>query len=350
VDIELVTTRSRWREIESEWNGLLERVRDPQIFYTPEWLGAVWEHFGGADRLFLLVCREAGRFIGVAPFCITMERRFGLRSRVVRFIGQPYSDFADLLLEGEGREGLQAVADVLRDHRREWDGLHLREIPSTSPTLVDFPAMMAKIVGSSGVEVAQDSDCFMVPIRTGWDTYYQATFRSKRRYAHRVAMERGGMRFRVVRDMAQESALFERCAFLALASPLAKDREGILVEPRKAAFFRQACSVLAQRGWLHVGLLERGTDLHAFVIGFEYAGKYCTYCTTFDHTLSSLSLGTMVILEVMQDCFRRGLSEFHMLRGWTPFKEKIHLGKQQNSQMRCSRSIFQRTLDRFLPR
>ena len=171
MDIELVTTRSRWREIESEWNGLLERIRNPQVFYTSEWLGAVWDHFGGANRLFLLVCRKAGRLIGIAPFCIIMEGRFGLKSRIVRFIGQPYSDFSDLLLEGEGREGFRVIAEFLRDHRRAWDRVHLREIPSTSATLVGLPAVLTEIPGFAKVENEQDSECFMVPIRADWDTY-----------------------------------------------------------------------------------------------------------------------------------------------------------------------------------
>jgi CelD/BcsL family acetyltransferase involved in cellulose biosynthesis len=331
--VEVITTSVGWAEIEPEWQRLLGGVEAPSVFLTPEWLSLVWKHFKEKARLFLLAVWDTEGLVGIAPLKICKEGRLGFRERVIRFLGEPYSDFSEFIMARKDDEVLAAIARSLKDHRREWDRLCLREIPPTSKTLGALPGLLGDGHGDPRPGVQPDSPCFMTPIRTDWETYYHSTFRPKRRYEHRVAMERSQVRFRIVRDLQKEPDLLDRCAALALASPAPKDREGFLGDHRKTAFFRELCWSFSRNGWLHIALLEREASLQAFVIGFELAGRYFSYYTTYNRDLRSLNLGTTLFLEVMRDCFRRRLTEFHMLRGWTQLKEKLHLQMVENRQI-----------------
>lgn len=334
--VEEIGTRNRWAEIEGEWDRLLERVERPSPFLTSDWLRIVWQHFGKGARLFLLALWDADELVGLVPLKICREGRLGFRQKVIRFIGEPFSDFSDFILARNDRESFAAILKFLLEERRKWDRFCLREIPPTSNVLSVFSELLSECRGAPNPEIHADSSCFVIPIRTDWESFYRLSFRSKRRREHRVARDRSGVTFRIVRDLDDEPDILDRCRALALANPVYRGRGGLLVGGARADFFHEVCRAFSKKGWLNIGLLERRGKVEAFVVGFECAGRYFSYDTTYDQNLPALNLGTTLFLEVMQDCFRRRLREFHMLRGRTPLKEKLHLEMFQNCQIHWS--------------
>src|SRR4029434_9223350 len=70
--VQIYTTASAFRELQTEWLGLLARVPFQSVFFTPQWQEAWWQHFGADRQLYLLTVRsEDGVLQGLAPLMLS---------------------------------------------------------------------------------------------------------------------------------------------------------------------------------------------------------------------------------------------------------------------------------------
>lgn|GEM_PF-6975179 len=113
-----------------DWTALVAANDYPNAFLTHEWLRSWWEAFGEDHRLYILVARKGEQMVGIAPLMLTGEEGKG----VVRFIGSPDTDYADLLsLDPELTT--PAMFDYLLDRKSEWSSIDLEQISERSSTV-----------------------------------------------------------------------------------------------------------------------------------------------------------------------------------------------------------------------
>ena len=56
--------------LRGEWNALLERSSANGVFLTWEWLRTWWKHLAERRKLSILVLRNEGQLVGLAPLAI----------------------------------------------------------------------------------------------------------------------------------------------------------------------------------------------------------------------------------------------------------------------------------------
>ena len=72
--------------LEQEWNSLLKRSVSNSIFLSHEWFKCWWEAYGGEYELFILLCKDEGRLIGISPLMMSKDRLRGFPVKKISFI------------------------------------------------------------------------------------------------------------------------------------------------------------------------------------------------------------------------------------------------------------------------
>src|SRR5207244_3207037 len=85
-------------ELAPEWRELVQNSAAPSPFLTPEWLLAWWTHLAGSRTLHVLVVREEGRLMALAPLLVA-RGPLGVGSRL-EFLGAGHagSDYLDVIV------------------------------------------------------------------------------------------------------------------------------------------------------------------------------------------------------------------------------------------------------------
>lgn len=113
-----------------DWERLLAVSDINNIFLTFEWVISWWQVFGEDHTLYVLIVNENSETIGIAPLMITG----GSRKKIVRFIGNPNSDYNDFI-GARKDEIIEAVLGCFYDHRSDWDLIEWSQIPESSTSL-----------------------------------------------------------------------------------------------------------------------------------------------------------------------------------------------------------------------
>jgi CelD/BcsL family acetyltransferase involved in cellulose biosynthesis len=141
-----------------------------------------WKHFGGDDHLFVLVVRDAGAVVAIAPLKL-MHRRFLLAPvRHVEWIAAPESNYQDFVVGPNADAVLRCLLDYLTSHQHEWDFLRLTHLPETSPTVEH---LTTRLDASLRRHTGPLQKCTYLQVDQTWEQFYQATKKARKKIAYR---------------------------------------------------------------------------------------------------------------------------------------------------------------------
>ena len=147
VTVEVVTDPAALEQIKGEWGTLLLKGHTRTVELSYEWQMTFWKNFhngkssnggkssGQYPKLFVLVARNADTLVGIAPMKISRSWKKGFPGRVLEFIAALESNYQDFIVDPDAPGVLQAMIDCLIANKKQWDMMHLRHVPETSPTL-----------------------------------------------------------------------------------------------------------------------------------------------------------------------------------------------------------------------
>ncbi len=133
-------TIERLRDVDSletlkeEWNALLDKSQTKTVELTYEWQMTYWKYFHEDAELFVLIIREAGVVVALAPLKQTHTRFLGINVSRLELIAAAESNYQDLIIGKSNEDVLTCVFDYLLKPSEGWDVLRLEHIPETSPT------------------------------------------------------------------------------------------------------------------------------------------------------------------------------------------------------------------------
>jgi CelD/BcsL family acetyltransferase involved in cellulose biosynthesis len=351
ISVREVRSAAELAELRGAWQELLESSPVRNVFATHEWMSTWWKHFGAGQRLLVLVLSRGREVVGIFPWWIGRTARAGGVFRKVGFLGTGLSDYLDVVLPAPTPQVFQAVLDYLERTRGGWDFLDLREIPEGSATAQTLAACIAE--RGRDVEILGDSKCPYLPIESDWSTYAAARMGKHSRKHVRNRRKRlevaGDVQIRVVEDLRDPAPLHR------IAGMTERETDGgggrrraIFADPRSRAFFQEISTLFAERGWLHLAMLDVNGRTIGYDYGFVYDRKYALYFTGFDPAFSELSPGRVLIQEVLEGCFARRLQEVDFLRGVEPWKSAFTDRERQNQRLRLFRTSLRGRLARLL--
>ena len=105
--------------------------------------------------------------------------------------------------------------------------------------------------------------------------------------------------------------------------------------PEVEAFHRLAARALAERGWARLYLLHAEGAPRAALYGFRHGDRFVFYQAGYDPEWRARSVGTVLLGEVVRQCFDEALHEYDFLRGTESYKLNWANGFRETVRLRA---------------
>ncbi len=311
-----------FRELEHEWNELLERSYANRIFSTFEWQ-LTWLEAYRPDEIWVITCRDQqGKLIGIAPWFIEIRPD----ERVVRSIGcVDVTDYVDLIVDREWIEPVLRLfaAQMIENHSR-YDRVNLCNIPEGSPTLDHFAEHMGECGFTTELEFQEV--CPVIELPDTWEGYLERLDKKNRhelrRKLRRAEGETQSLEWYIVGP--EHDLQTELDAFLELMAASQPAKAAFLSDARNRAFFQSLTERTYARGWLQLDFLVADGVRVAAYYNFAYNGNIQVYNSgLLPSRYGQISPGIVLVAYNIRHAIEQGRHLFDFLRGNEEYKYRL---------------------------
>jgi CelD/BcsL family acetyltransferase involved in cellulose biosynthesis len=182
-------------EFRSAWRELLAQTPAASFFQSLEWLECYWRHFGGDQKLRVLVASDCRQPVGILPLVVRRETTRVGRLRILTYLLHDWATFYGPI----GPCATTTLTAGLRHVRatpRDWDVLDLRWIDADGGDLGRTERAMAQ-AGFPSQRQKWDS-ASLVELPEAWQEYWQGRepkFRKNIDRLQRRMAEQGRVQF-----------------------------------------------------------------------------------------------------------------------------------------------------------
>lgn len=315
--IERVDSYEGFLKLERAWDELLRESDADNPFLTFEWMSTWWQHYGSGKELFILIVKENGKAVAIAPLMKSRNILF----RVIEFIGTGRSDYLDIIAARKKERIVESIMSYLLSVKREWDLINLQDLPFFSATIEEMNNG-AQLFGLGYAKY----NCEVAPylyFEGKWDDYL-ATKSKKHRYNILREFKKQQESMEVISPDKGEFPLDER---LKMVCEVEKNSWKVeagnprLSEGIAAVFFKDVLKKFEERRWLETWIALMNGKPVSYIINFFYGGKIYNYNIAYDKAYHPIAAGKYLTTAVMMNLFDRGIREYDFLRGDESYKE-----------------------------
>ena len=311
-----VDSESRFTELRSAWDSLLESSDAASPFLTWEWLHPWWKHLSGPSRLRVLTAGDDNRLIAVAPFRVTTGVA---RMRCLDLLGtgEAGSDYLDVITRsGFEAEGLDAIERFVVAQNMALRLTHL----SSSAAAIELSNRLDRRRWSQ--MTTPGGICPYIPLAgQTWDSYLAtlgASHRANVRRRLRALEQKFDVRFeQVTADQDRRQALVQLTQY---HDRRFEARGTAFRTAALCAFHEEATRRFLDRGWLRMFVLRLNGQPAAVMYGFLYNRTFYFYQHGFDDSYQQHSIGLVLMGLSIRAAIDEGATEFDMLWGTEPYK------------------------------
>lgn len=308
VGSQIICAVEEFRALLPEWTELYSLCSGSTPFQHPQWLMSWIDAFQPA-RLVGIEIRERDRLIGFAPLLVYPHNG----RRTLAFAGGGTSDYLGLLALSEREQPV--ITEILRAAQTlpDWDVFDFTDIQAGNFLLHadSFPA-----------EPQEHDLCFAFPLPANVDLVRESL--TKRQWASlrnaRSRTRREGEATFEVALASQATEFVHELLHLHEKRWLQLGEQGVLSDPRVGAFHLHVAPELAAAGLLRLYRMRLEDRTIAVIYCFFHLRTAYCYLQGFDPEFSYLSPGTQLMVAVIEDAVRHGLSKFDFLRGTEAYK------------------------------
>jgi CelD/BcsL family acetyltransferase involved in cellulose biosynthesis len=320
--VETITDPSRLEAIAPEWEALAREASLEHPFLTHDWVSAWWEAFSGGRALNVLVVRDAGRAIAIAPLMRGRVRFCGLPLTSLETIGNDHTPRGGFLVAPGRRDAWETLWEVLSRRGRGFDLLLLRQLPAGSPTLESMTSLGRGAGWLEGRWHSSESP-HLHPAGTGFSQYLESLTAKHRAYLRNKERRAQKLGEVVVETITSEADLEQ-----ALADGVRIEASGwkgevgsaIGSEEETLRFYSLFARRAARRDWLRLHFLRVGDRRVAFDYTIAYGPRRFMIKSGYDAEFAPISPSSLLVQSVLKRAFERGVEDFDFLGGLDAWK------------------------------
>ena len=320
---EIIHDVATFAALEAEWNDAVVRAGTPHPFLRHEWVATWWDSFNAGRQLHIVVVRDQGRIVAIAPLMRESALVYGLPIRRLALMANDHTPRTDCVMAGRADDAYRAIWDALQARIDEWDVLQFTQLHATSPTL----AAMSQAARSAGLPIGtwKSNDSPYVGLTGHWDDYW----------ASLPAKFRSNVRNRLTRlKQIDEPRLEQLVEWPAIGPALRdawrleasgwKDKEGtsICADATVQRFYTRLAERAADRGWLRLFFLTAGRKRIAVSYSAVYDGRLFLLKTGHDREFHACSPFKLLMYLAAQEAYATGLREIDFLGDAEPWKQE----------------------------
>jgi len=309
--------------LEADWNDAVERAHVPHPFLRHEWVRTWWDSFGANHRLHILVIRDNGRIVAVAPLMKESATVYGVPVRRLALLANDHTPRTDFIVVERAEDAYRAIWNSLLEDADRWDVLQLTQLPRASKTF----EVMSKLAAAKGLAIGtwHSSDSPYLELVGTWDQYWASLpskFRSNIRNRMSRAAQMGDVALEILRDRTSIETACDDAWRLEASGWKQNEGTSICSDPAVHRFYTLLAERAAEREWLRLLFLTVGGRRIAVSYGACYDGRLFLFKTGYDpeyHTCSPFKLLTYF---ATQDAFANGVREVDFLGESEPWKQE----------------------------
>ncbi len=279
-------------EFRRQWNGLVEGMERPEVFYTWEWARAVWCAWGASACPLLFAGYQGEQLAGIAALA-------GNERGEVCFLAATTADYCDFVSAPVDREAWIGLV------MRELCGMGVRELRLASLPADSASAPVLRVAArASGYATFSRPAylCAQVELKTLEDrARLNQTASHKLKRMTKSAVELRAATVGHSRTWEEFGADFPEFVVSHVGRFLSAGEVSNLVRPQRRVFLMELARLLSSQGWLAVSTLKIDGRSIAWNCGFRFAGSWFYYQPTFDVEARRLSPGSYLLCRILQD-------------------------------------------------
>jgi len=279
-----------------QWNELVVRVDQPQVFYTYEWSLAVQRAYSTTlHPLVFLAYDEKELLCGIAALATGPGGR-------ASFLCATTGDYCDFL--------------SLPEHKRAFVRLVLAELRKSHRRMVTLTNLPADSTTVAALHEASQLNGYHSFARTAYICAQVSLDKLERRGPNKKPVLPGkkmvrrslaamGKEFPVRLDHARTwddiCPLLIDFADAHVARFQATGRTSHLARPERRLFLSELGKLLCERGWVVLTRMMSGEKTLAWNYGFQFDGAWFWYQPTFDNSLEKYSPGFCLLAKIVEE-------------------------------------------------
>ena len=315
-DFELVTERTAFDAIETDWNALFDRAgRSSQVFQTFNWNWHWANHYlsgapGGIEglNLSIVTARRDGKLIMVWP--LVSERVRGITQ--IFWMGEPVSQYGDVIIDNlpDALDVMRAGWAFLASHAKG-DVVRLRRVRSDAAVAPLMAEIGARITDR---QKAPYLDLTSAPSFAKYEERYSGQVRRNRRRLSRRLEEQGPMLFERHKGGAEASALAMKA--LELKGEWLHKRGLVshaISDARMARFFAAAADGRYKSTNCIVSALKSNGEPAALEVSFTCKGRLAMHVIVYSLKFEKSGAGVLLMEKSIRDGYGDALGLYDML-------------------------------------
>jgi CelD/BcsL family acetyltransferase involved in cellulose biosynthesis len=279
-----------------QWNALVERVEQPQVFFAYEWSLAVQRAYHTTFQLLLFLAYEGESLCGVASLAA------GVEGRRVSFLCATTGDYCDFVALPEHKPAL--VAGVLAELKKQGFGdITLTNLPADSGTV----AVIQRASARNGFLYFARTAYFCAQVslaqlerRPGEDKPVLPRKKMLRRFLNAMGRD-APVRLDHARTWDAVEPILPQFTQAHVARFLATGRISNMARPERRVFLEELAKLLSESGWLALTRMMSGESAFAWNYGFEFRDTWFWYQPTFDSVLEKYSPGFCLLAKLIEE-------------------------------------------------
>jgi len=283
--------------LRQQWNALVKRVDQPQVFYTYEWALAVQRAYRETlHPMLFLAYDDREELCGVAPLALSAE------GSVISFLCATTGDYCDFLSRREHKEAF--VATVLTDLRKQgFNNITFTNLPADSGTLAAIrqssqqngyrcftrTAYVCAQVEMAKLERSPDGSRPILPRK-----------KMLRRSLNAMG-QNAPLRLDHARSWEAAEPILQQFMRSHVARFLLTGRISNMAHPQRRLFLEELAKLLGESGWFALTRMVSGEKAFAWNYGFQFEGTWFWYQPTFDSDMEKYSPGFCLLAKMTEE-------------------------------------------------
>jgi CelD/BcsL family acetyltransferase involved in cellulose biosynthesis len=316
--------------LREEWNGLLARSRADGPMLTWEWVFSWWEayrDYGVHRELYVLEARQSDRLVGIAPFVRRPARQFGLPLTRIEFVGtgedeadETCSEYLDAIVDRDHQtEAAQSFAEYLLEDRR-WDEIVCRDVRQDCQSVAQLMREALQTAETElHIEEFGGARCPVAILPKSWDEYLSGLSSNSRRllrHKRREALAEAKVEFATASTAEDLTPAFGEFVRLHQQRWRVERKRGCFDSPAFSRFMELLCPRLAASGGVEISSLTMHGDVAVVYFLLKHENRLYYYNSGMDmERWAQFSPGSVCLGYIIEDAIRRGIAEFHFLKG-----------------------------------
>jgi CelD/BcsL family acetyltransferase involved in cellulose biosynthesis len=332
LDLEIIRDARGLAALKSEWDGLFERSIRQTPFLRHSWATLCWtRHSCAPGKLFIIVIRDAGRTVLIAPFVARVRRLIFFD---LSFLDSMTPHYNEVLVEqsDHAETYISRLCDFIKAQRRlrklqlQWQ----RADSPLWPHLEAIPTSGIEELPSPYIDLTQFSD---------WQTYY-AGLSKNLRTDHGRKLRQLGRTGTIDFRLSNETTVAQDVAWLFAAKRdwhTRKQKAATwLQQPETEALFAAAAAegIASGRTWLTVLSLDGNTV--AAYLNFRERQTLFLSKLTYDEQWQHYSVGRALMLMTLEHAFKNGIETFDLMISSDAWKNKFATGTMSTRSVRLA--------------